>query len=95
MQVFDISSNISLHEIPDVVVKLQVCPVIALNLFVEWLQLLLVGIFASRVNELLLSIGDVRSVQDHDNLGLCSAVGSRILELEDAISILTNVTDQK
>lgn len=46
----------------------EVSPVINLDLLVEWGQLLLDFVLGGGVDELLLSGGDVRGVQDQHNL---------------------------
>jgi hypothetical protein len=66
---------------------IEVGPVIALNLLVEWLELLLDLILSCGDDELVLSVANVRGVQDEKDLGLSSAVTGWVFDLENSISI--------
>ena len=79
-------SEYSVLEVLNELLVIQVCPVIHLDLLVEWLQLLLYLVLRSSIDELFLCGGDVRGIQDQQDLGLNSAVVCGVFEFEDAVS---------
>jgi len=87
IQVSDITSCNSVSEVFNESLIIKVGPVVALNLLVEWLELLLDLILGSGNDELVLSVTNVGGVQDEEDLSLDSAVGCRVFDLENSISI--------
>ena len=64
IQVSDITSCNSVSEVFNECLIIEISPVIALNLLVEWLELLLDLILGSGDDELVLSMANVGCVQD-------------------------------
>lgn len=67
---------------------IEVGPVVDLDLFVEWLELLLDLILGGGDHELVLGCTDVRGVHNEQNLGFHSSVVGGVLDFEHTISIL-------
>ena len=66
---------------------IEVSPVVALDLLVEWLELLLDLILSSGDDELVLGVTDVGGVQDEQDLCFSSAIACGIFDLENGVSI--------
>lgn len=79
-------SDYSVLEVLNELFVIEISPIIYLDLLVEGLKLLFNLILRCSVNKLFLCRGNVRSVQDQQNLSLDSTVISWVLKLENAVS---------
>lgn len=84
----DVAYTHSMLEVLNECLLVEISPVVYLNLLVEWGQLLLDLILGGSVDELFLGSGDVRGVQDQNDLRFDSSISGRVLKLEDAVSTM-------
>lgn len=82
----DVAYTHSVLEVLNELLLIKVSPVIDLDFLVEWGQLLLDLILRCSIDELFLSCGNVRGVEDQYDLRFDSSISSRVLKLEDAVS---------
>jgi hypothetical protein len=81
------SSRHSESEVFNEGLLIEVCPIIALNLLVEGLELLLDLILSCRDHELVLRVAHVGGVEDEQDLGLDSPITSRVFDFKHSVSI--------
>lgn len=81
------TSRYSMSEVFNECLVIEVCPIIALNLLVEGLELLLDLILSSCDNELVLRLTHVWGVEDEQDLGLDSPIASRVFDFKHSVSI--------
>ena len=81
------TSGLSESEVFNKGLIIEVCPIIALNLLVEGLELLLDLILSSSDNELVLRVAHVGGVENEQYLSLDSPIASRVFDFKHSVSI--------